>query len=613
MADTKIGSAFVEVAMSGVSKVMSDMEEVRTSLRATGQGVESLRKALSSSPLALALELDKSRGDIVDKVKKDIEGLPRQVQIAFVADQIKAVEGEISALREQLDKTPDNKTIHLQLKFAETIQADLAKEINSIKPPPLSVALGLGKGANLANEVKNQIANLPRKVKIAILAENIENAKAKIADLKEKLKQTPNDKVIKLQLLMAQNTKGDLDKQMAAAKGSVLGSIGGMAKGVASTFGGLAAGLSQVGGMASGAFSGATGAIKSFVSMADPKGFEDFQVATASVSIQLGRIFVPLLHEVTEWINKLSNYLKNLSDDQREQVLHWTKIALAVAGGLMVFSKVHGVLGTLSSAFGAFGGSTLGVLGPLGLLLGLAGAVIPILTKLFGTAEEGEGLGGALGGMGDAFASLASSIGDAFRDIIETVGPIVSQILEDLAPVFTMLAEAIKEVIPPIVDIFKLLFEALGPIIRIIISILQPVLKIFGEIIKFIGNIIIDIINVVISAINAVLEYIPGTSYIGGSRDYQLRRIGEGGDEARPRQQSQAATGNEFRGEAKTPPAQIIGLAEAWKKVQMSQEQDAASRIQQEVRDNTRRTANAAEESARNSRPAGWAAPGGAM
>jgi hypothetical protein len=623
----------------------------------------------------------------------------------------------------------------------------------------------------------------------------------------------------------------------ASAAGKILAPLGGAIEAVKGQLRRLGDGLNTIGNSAAKGFAVGTASIAGFLRLADPKGMEDLQVALASVGIQLGRIFVPLLREVTGWIQKLANYLKGLGDDQREQVLHWVKIGLAVTGVLMILPRLVGAFRLVGGAMTALGGTSLLATGGLGILLGLIAAALPAIASLFGGLNS-EGGGGifapvtaALRGLipivsavfqqigqfatavvsqlapifatvgavvAQAFSAilpivsqLVSTIGQIFQQIVpvvaqvlgvigqilqavvpifatvfgavlqvvstvmsavaqvigpamqvisslidtvaavvlpllDAVGRVVAQVVDSLLPIFNALIAAVVPVVQTLLGVFQLLIDALTPVIEavtglvgtiidsllpifatlaeavmsiidavtpvfevlveivqevidaltpvveivtavvttivevlrpafeilasvinavvsvigplfqllgtvlrpiisVISTVLRPILTLFGEILTFVGNMIIDVINAVISAVNSILEYIPGTSYIGGSRDYQLSRLGEGRQEDRRQERSSGTGGteargsnrparnpDEFRGEVRQQAPQFVGIADLWRKLQTAQTEDAQSRIARETLAESRRGNSIAERIAENTRPGNaWNGAGG--
>jgi hypothetical protein len=72
-----------------------------------------------------------------------------------------------------------------------------------------------------------------------------------------------------------------------------------------------------------------------------------------------------------------------------------------------------------------------------------------------------------------------------------------------------------------------------------------------------------------------VLKYIPGTSYIGGKKDFQIGRLGEKKDD-------KEKTGEDFKGEIRDKQPTIIDITSSWKRAQESVVETPEMRLQKE-------------------------------
>lgn len=302
---------------------------------------------------------------------------------------------------------------------------------NTIASGFVEVALaGMTQVENDLGKLRGGLAGVPGKIAPQVVLEGVESAEMSLARLVEsvdllvdiileeqgikrleQIKKAPKSKTyIQVVLEGLQKAKKELDnlkKKVGEAK----------------------QGLSDMGNKAAVGFGVGVGAIGKFVQMADPVGFERFQVAIAKVGIQVGRFFVPLLREATVWVDKISDYLKGLSDDVRENVLHWAKVTLAVLGTVAVFAKV--------------GSALMGMLSPFNIIAGL-------LMLVFQRASAG---GGSMGSLQSVFERIQTAIAPliaALMTLVEAIAPIIEQMM----PAFISAFESIIGIITWIVELF---------------------------------------------------------------------------------------------------------------------------------------------------------------
>lgn len=249
------------------------------------------------------------------------------------------------------------------------------------------------------------------------------------------------------------------------------------------SFQGLAGVVNSIGAIATKSFFGGIAAISGFVRMADPRGFENLEVALAKLGIQLGRFFVPLLREATEWIERLAGWFKGLSDSQRESVLLFTKIALGIALVLMIIPKLLAAFQLVSMAIAALGAETAIASGGLTVLLGVLAAAIPALLALFGATSGAGGLSGIFEKIGPAIQQLVDVFKNAFGQIVQ----VVTQVLDKLLPVVTTVIGVIAQVVGGLVNAFM---KGIQPIIPIVLTIVDQVGQIFGMLAPLFGKLV---------------------------------------------------------------------------------------------------------------------------
>lgn len=112
------------------------------------------------------------------------------------------------------------------------------------------------------------------------------------------------------------------------------------------------AALQSVGNFAAGAFGAATAGIMGLVRAADPNGFAMFETKLTVLAMAVGRIFIPIIRDATDWISQLTGWFDRLSGEERQQIRDWARIGLTVLGTVAAFALLGKTLAFLISGFG---------------------------------------------------------------------------------------------------------------------------------------------------------------------------------------------------------------------------------------------------------------------
>lgn len=200
------------------------------------------------------------------------------------------------------------------------------------------------------------------------------------------------------------------------------------------------------------AFAVAAGAIAGFLKAAAPREMNELTASVGILAVRIGGIFLPLLKDVIKTINQVSDWFNHLTDAQKDQILHWTKIGLAVALGtvalvrLITIGRVAVVaFKGLSAAMGLIGA------GPVGWILLAVGAVAALVAALanFGSVKE------IFSAAWDAVQPLIEILKDLATDALASVGA-AFEALKPLALAFFAELKAEIEFLKPV---FKAVFE----------------------------------------------------------------------------------------------------------------------------------------------------------
>ena len=185
---------------------------------------------------------------------------------------------------------------------------------------------------------------------------------------------------------------------------------------------------------ATSAFSQASAEALKFARVADPLGSLQLDLAFARLSVQIGRFFIPLLHQATELITRFTTFLASLSDETREAVSFWAKLGLAVTGVLAVGGKLAGAFGGAVAAFGQVASVAKGVGAVLWRILGFLGpwgraAVIigTVAAALFGLSQAGGDVEGMFKAVLDAGKSAWEALSSLWGKFSDMIGPAVAK------------------------------------------------------------------------------------------------------------------------------------------------------------------------------------------
>lgn len=238
-------------------------------------------------------------------------------------------------------------------------------------------------------------------------------------------------------------------------------------------------------------FGQASSAVRGFASIADPRGALELELAFTRLQIAIGRFFIPILREAGQQINRLAAYINSLSDGTREQVLHFTKLGLAVTGvasGLGIFTgviaRVLAFVGPLVSGLSTVASlfwRVLGFLGPWGRLAVVIGSVVAVLA---GLKEAGGSVQQFLANVATYAKAAWEGLQKLFSQLLAAVAPILSQLEKAWDNFVEFLEHAFAGVVPVLVAYGRLLgefwsraFQLLGKVI----ASLQPILGTLGD------------------------------------------------------------------------------------------------------------------------------------
>ena len=353
--------------------------------------------------------------------------------------------------------------------------------------------------------------------------------------------------------------QSDLDKiktklndtgKASAGAGKEVGKLTDKAKAGVPVFEKLGTTLQNAAKTATVGFLAGAAAITGFIAAADPAGMNKLQGTMAAISVQIGSIFLPLLDQVNALLNKFLTILRGLSGEQKDQILRWVEIAGAVALGVVVLSKVVGVIRMASVAMTAFGVATGIATGGISTVLGVIAALLAGMGLLLVSTEEGRGV---LSELAAAFAPLIdamkevgalllgtlktafeqfkvvmvgvisqaiavvvplvktalgviSALFGAVMPVVGTLVKVFGRVLQALAPIFMVVVRAVTQFYTVLYGIFTKIVKAVTPIIEAVMEIIEEFATLFEEVMRDIAPLIEEVVKVLSDVANAFME-----------------------------------------------------------------------------------------------------------
>lgn len=262
--------------------------------------------------------------------------------------------------------------------------------------------------------------------------------------------------------------------------------------------------IGHIGSMATRGLGAATAAMGAFARAASPVEFERFQLTLFAISVQLGRIFVPILRSVTEGLQSVVVFLASMTDQTRETILAWTKAGVAVLVGIVAFTKLtsvlSGVMSVVSSLSTVF--AFLGPAAPIGVILALAGAIVGLTSAFDLSGTGGNGFSGILATVKGAISDLWNALQPLISSFVRFAQQIIPAILSAFLPLVQELVRVAQEIFPVLVAAVQPVFAAL---MGLTTSILPTLVSALVPVVAFIGELASSLLPVFASVLEAVM------------------------------------------------------------------------------------------------------------
>ena len=237
-----------------------------------------------------------------------------------------------------------------------------------------------------------------------------------------------------------------------------------------------------------------------------------------SLAISIGTLLTPYLSKVAMKVQDVVTKFKNLSDEQKMQIVKWAGIAASIGPALLVFGNVIKFIGKAVVTFGKFGKAVKGIntiKGALGLIFTPANTVVLVITAIALAAF-------LIIKYWKPIKAFFSGVFDKIKSILLNAGLDI----ENLKTMFVKLKTSFTGAIKNVLTVLSALWQAIGPILiglgiavtvafsavgGAIIGLLGGVFKHFGEFI----NRIIDLFGGIILFITSVFAGEWGNAWDG--------------------------------------------------------------------------------------------------
>lgn len=277
----------------------------------------------------------------------------------------------------------------------------------------------------------------------------------------------------------------------------------------------------------------------------------------SNITLQIGTAFLPVLEtaagvlqdKIIPLFEKLSNWIKSLSDNQLNMIAKILLIVAAAAPLLLILGKVAGGISAIMKLIPALNSmmSTLAA----NPIIAIIGVIATLIMILYSTNEQfRESLNQLIGMLLGSLAPILDIIMKVLQSLIEAITPLIDMIGNALAGVLTILLD----VLTPVFDMLAFIFDLIQPLIDIaliplqmalqglsiplqllgtLLNWLMPLFNMFAKLIKGVFDFIMKIVNKVLGfvenainwAIDKINKVIEGINKMAGWLGLSLSKI----------------------------------------------------------------------------------------
>jgi hypothetical protein len=153
-------------------------------------------------------------------------------------------------------------------------------------------------------------------------------------------------------------------------------------------------------------------------------------------------LFTPEIQKAIELVQRATNWFRQLSDRQRENIVHWVEGALAATAVGMILPRLIAGFSAVVAGLKAVTGAMLGVQAASGGVLPLVGALASAFVGVEMGSEQGRQ---SLGKLFESLQRIVKSIGPVLDDLAKALQPIIDAVVDVVTPAIDALAAAMKQ------------------------------------------------------------------------------------------------------------------------------------------------------------------------
>lgn len=231
-----------------------------------------------------------------------------------------------------------------------------------------------------------------------------------------------------------------------------------------------------------------------------------------NLAISFSEVMLPALEKLMEKLRGVIEWLKGLSDEQKETIVRVAAFAAAIGPVLLVVGKLTSGIGSFmkiiaplakaiggaQAATGALGTAMSAIAGPVLIVIGVVSGLVAIFQTLYTTNEEFRAkmdalwvqITAAFENVREVFAQTFERIKAAMEPVKEsltklweTVQEVFTRLWDFLEPVITAVATLVGTLLAAIVSAANGILNAMGPMVDAVVNGLDFIMNVFSALI----------------------------------------------------------------------------------------------------------------------------------
>lgn len=235
--------------------------------------------------------------------------------------------------------------------------------------------------------------------------------------------------------------------------------------------------------------------------------------AANNVAISFSEVMLPTLEKLMDKLRGVTDWLKNLSDEQKKTVVKVAAFAAALGPVLLVVGKVSSGIGSLmkviaplakalggaQASTGAFGAALTALSGPIGWVIAAVAALAAVFAILWNTneafrakmTETWDKVMAALVPVKEMFMRTFESVRQAMEPVKDSLGKLWLTVQEAamklwnlLEPLFIALGVVIGGFVTVIIGAANGILHAIGPLLDAVVNGVEFIMNLFSGLIS---------------------------------------------------------------------------------------------------------------------------------